>query len=141
METVNLIRTESGDEGTFGIILAKDKKFFTGEPPERDNLVNFSCIPTGEYLCKITQSPHFGAVYKVHDVEGRTDILIHWGNWCGDKKKGYITDTGGCIIVGKERKIIKGQKAVSSSSYALNKFMVLLDNKPFKLVVSGIDIW
>ena len=141
MDIVNLIRTESGNEGTFGKLIAANKVFSTVEPPWEDNEHDVSCIPYGEYKCEITHSHKYGRVYEVKDVEGRTHILMHWGNWGGDKELGFISDTDGCIIVGQERGVINGQKAVAKSRLALNKFMVLMDGKPFTLIISGFDIW
>ena len=62
----------------------------TMELPWRDNAVDVSCIPAGEYRIKMTNSPKYGACYKVFDVDGRTDILIHKGN--------TVDDTLGCIM-------------------------------------------
>ena len=62
----------------------------TMELPWRDNAVNVSCIPAGEYRIKMTNSPKYGVCYKVFNVDGRTDILIHKGN--------TVDDTLGCIM-------------------------------------------
>lgn len=62
----------------------------TFELPDRNNKVNISCIPAGEYPLKMIVSPKYGPCYKVHNVPGRTDILIHTGN--------TTYDTLGCIM-------------------------------------------
>ena len=86
---------------TFGTNLATMGKLYTEdgelicstfELPDRRNAVNVSCIPAGEYPLKMIVSPKYGPVYKVHDVPGRTDILIHTGN--------TVDDTLGCILPG-----------------------------------------
>jgi len=62
----------------------------TFELPWRKNSVNVSCVPAGEYVIKMTNSNKFGPCYKLQDVIGRTDILIHKGN--------TVDDTLGCIM-------------------------------------------
>ena len=46
------------------------------ELQDKNNQVNISCIPVGNYLCK---RDHTGKhqFYKVTEVDGRTDIEIH----------------------------------------------------------------
>jgi len=138
---VSLIRTEMGEEGTFGILLAKGKRFETVELPWHDNQKGISCIPYGEYECEIVNSPKFGRVYQVKDVDERTHILFHWGNWAGDMAEGFRSDSDGCILIGMKRSYIYGQKAVGDSRTAVKKFNELMNHEPFTLIVSGLDIW
>lgn len=63
------------------------------EPPWLDNKQNISCIPTGSYKLKKRYSKKYKHHLHVQDVENRTFILIHAGN--------YYTQTLGCILVGK----------------------------------------
>ena len=84
--------TFSTNLATMGKLYTEDGELIcsTFELPDRRNAVNVSCIPAGEYPLKMIVSPKYGAVYKVHDVPGRTDILIHTGN--------TVDDTLGCIM-------------------------------------------
>ncbi len=141
MRKVALIRTESGDQGTFGVILFGKYNFVTVELPWKDNNRGVSCIPFGKYNCEIVQSPHFGEVYQVKDVQGRSHILLHSGNWGGDKTKGLRTDTDGCIILGKRLGFIYKQKAVKQSRCAFDIFMEEMNKEPFELDISGLDLW
>lgn len=77
---------------TMGKIYTEDGELIcsTFELPDRKNQVNISCIPGGEYMLKMIVSPKYGICYKVHDVENRTNILIHTGN--------TVDDTLGCIM-------------------------------------------
>lgn len=72
----------------------------TLELPWKNNERNESCIPAGEYLVKKTRSITFGECFEVTNVENRSAILIHAGN--------YKRDTKGCILPGDEFKDIDG---------------------------------
>jgi hypothetical protein len=67
-------------------------KSVTIEPPDNGNQKYTSCIPEGKYEVVKYNSPKFGKCFHVLNVMGRTDILIHAGN--------YKRDTKGCIIPG-----------------------------------------
>jgi len=135
---VYLFRVLSSNEGTFGKLITSDLKFecFTGECPWRDNQPNISCIPTGHYHVEPYHSNHFGNVYQVMNVPGRTYILFHAGNWCGDITKGYISDSKGCILLGLHYGILRNQSAVLASRTALNSFLDYMNYKPFELIIA-----
>ena len=61
MRRVYIRRTETDDEGTFGV-LTTDSGFqvYTGELPWRWNIPGKSCIPPGEYECIWTEKPKHG---------------------------------------------------------------------------------
>lgn len=53
-------------------------------------------IPVGRYKLGIHDSPHFQRqMPELLDVPGRSDILIHWGN--------YPENSDGCILVGESQ--------------------------------------
>ena len=93
-----LERNKSTLHSTTGKLLLVDKKnnlilqLQTLERPWIFNERKVSCIPTGTYLVKRHVSPKFGQCFKVQDVKGRSDILVHSGN--------VVNDTLGCILVG-----------------------------------------
>jgi hypothetical protein len=102
MKNVYLFRTSTSDEGTEGM-LATDGFFCkTLELPWRENQRSISCIPSGIYTVKIRQSPKYGEIYWVTGVPNRSWILIHSGNWAGDRAKGFKTHVNGCILLGKQ---------------------------------------
>jgi len=68
-------------------------KCYTLELPYKGNKKQISCIPANEYQVVLHASPRFGVVYKIQNVDNRSEILIHKGN--------YINDTKGCILVGR----------------------------------------
>lgn len=141
MKTLLLHRMESGDQGTFGIIMDPESGFacYVAEPPWRENRPNDSCIPAGEYLVEPYESPHFGKVYHVKDVSGRSHILQHSGNVAGDRHKGLKTHTYGCQLFGRYlghlRIAGRRQRAVLASRPTLRKFQDHMGMKPYKLII------
>ena len=97
-EVINLVRFVKSSGFTISKLSYIGVKASTGfrcvvlELPYKGNLKRISCIPAGEYLCTIHESPRFGKVYKVHNVVNRSEILIHKGN--------TVNDTKGCLLVG-----------------------------------------
>lgn len=88
-----LQRRSTGDQGTFGDLWHGDALVCrTGELPDRDNQPFVSCIPPGEYELTRHQSPKFGDCCLIHPVPGRSSILIHRANFCGDTAEGYASD-------------------------------------------------
>lgn len=65
----------------------------TLELPWLNNQKNISCIPVGKYKVVKRYSKKYGNHLHVTDVENRTWILIHAGN--------YLDEILGCILVGK----------------------------------------
>ncbi len=68
----------------------------TLELPWLNNTRRISRIPNGTYRMIKHNSPKFGACFWVQDVPGRSEILVHYGN--------YHSDILGCILVGKAYK-------------------------------------
>lgn len=136
---VTITREASTDEGTFGRLRAEfiDGVFEcdTLELPWRNNERRFSCIPLGEYQVEWSHSGKFGEVYRLRDVSDRTGILIHAGNFAGDRRKGQRADVEGCILLGMQRGRFKGQKAVLQSRHALEAFHEFMGRQAFRLSI------
>ena len=132
---MKLIRTETGDEGTFGLMLYDRFPIYTGELPDRGNARGKSCIPAGVYTVQMRTSPRFGRCYEVEEVEGRSHILLHNGNWCGDEDLGYRTHVDGCVLLGLDRGTLDGQKAVFSSRRARHRLEAEMGGAPFTLEI------
>ena len=130
-----LIRDESTDHGTRGVLTAGALGLHVMEPPDRGNRPNRSSIPAGLYEVHPHRSPRFGRVLAVADVPGRSHILIHSGNVGGDVELGLHTHTLGCLLPGLKRGRIKVkgrmQRAVCASKPALRQLMTWADGKPF----------
>ncbi len=141
---VELHRIETSEQGTFGKLYVDDKFLcctgelprFAGDPSE-ENERGTDCIPAGTYRCEVRPSAKFGGLmYEVKNVPDRDAILIHKGNYCGDKSKGYKSDVLGCIILGESFSKDGGQKIVSASKVAYDKFRALMNDEPFELTIS-----
>lgn len=132
---VDLYRLMRSNQGTVGILCYNDFMCYTLELPWRYNRQNISCIPLGSYDVKIRLSPKYGQIYWVTNVSNRSFILIHSGNWAGDRKKGYKTHVNGCILLGKRRGLLQGQLAVLNSRITVKRFMVKLMLEPFTLKI------
>lgn len=132
-----LTRFRSSEQGTLGTLFIPEVNFscYTIELPWLDNKPRISCIPIGEYKVIPYSSAKFGQTYLLLGVPNRTGILIHTGNLAGDKSKGYITHSQGCILVGKKTGLISGQKAVLFSVSAMVELRLAVGKNQFSLVV------
>jgi hypothetical protein len=139
MRTIKLQRTETSDEGTFGVIKVGPLSLFTLELPWRDDNHNLSCIPAGKYRCEMTMSDRFKRrLYLVGPVPGRFGIRIHSANLAGDVTQGMISQLHGCIALGEKRGMIGDQKAVLLSKSAVRKFEKEMKNESFILEVLDV---
>lgn len=132
---VNLYRIWQGDQGTQGVLSTNNFSCYTMEPPWRDNQTSISCIPEGTYNVVVRYSQKYRNVYWVTNVDGRHYILIHSGNYGGDKSLGYKTHTEGCILLGKTRGVISEQQAILNSRITVRKFNNLMGFEPFTLSI------
>lgn len=138
MRTVTITRFDTGYDGTFGTLKTDcdfDFECVTIELPWRDNHADLSCIPLGSYLCEYAESPKFHQCYHLREVPGRTDILIHPGNWGGDVSKGFRASVKGCIALGEHFRRIRGQKGVDNSVETLERFEAAMSFQPFVLTI------
>ena len=120
--------------GIAGYVVAGMFYSYSLELDDHNNAPEKSCIPYGKYLCEVKDSPKFGRVYEVKNVPGRTDVLIHAGNFAADEGKGKA-DTNGCILLGNAIGEIAGQKALLSSKDALRRFMSEMNGEAFTLFI------
>jgi len=132
---IRLDRHTTSDQGTFGQITLPDRVLFTGELPWRDNASGKSCIPEGDYRCVWGLSKRFGHAFEVTGVPGRSRVLIHNGNYCGDVDKGFKSHVLGCVLLGQAEGKLDGQRAVLLSRYAISTFLAHVGNEPFTLEV------
>lgn len=94
------------DKVTFGKLSldwCKHPDIYTIELPWNDNKKSISCIPQGLYNLIPYNSKKYPNVFKLLNVPGRSDILIHVGNYACEVTVGngtFQTDTEGCILVG-----------------------------------------
>jgi hypothetical protein len=141
MKTVRIVRGESTDEGTFGVMTFGPNAVFTSELPWLDNLPHRSCIPTGSYPCHVVNSPHFGKAYGVFDTPDRSSVLIHPANFAGNVGRGWQTELEGCIAPSLKRGALRNkfghlQRAGLVSRPAVTKLMSWAAGEPFTLEIS-----
>lgn len=138
MRTINLKRSTSTEDGTFGVVTLDDNitTFNSLELPWKDNDSSISCIPTGTYLCNWINSPKHGPCYEVMDVPNRSMIEIHSANFAGDIAKGKLSQLLGCIALGNRVGELEGQEAVLDSRNAILHFHKIMNQESFKLVIS-----
>ncbi len=132
-----IVRNDHSDQGTFGALFVEVKGFqcYTAELPWRENKDDVSCIPAGEYKCVWAKSPHFGLCYHIQGVKDRDNVLIHGGNFAGDKAKGLRSDVKGCVLLGVSIGKLSGQQALLESRKALKAFNELMKCEPFMLTI------
>ena len=130
---VEIFGLKRSDQGTEGLLVSEDFNCRTLELPWRNNRRQISCIPPGIYDVEIRLSNKYGRIYWVRKVPDRTYILIHSGNYAGDKSKGLKSHVMGCILLGKKSGRLGGQVAVLNSRIAVRNFMEELEYQPFKL--------
>jgi len=118
-----LKRISQTAECTRGVLLAANEPIcLTLENPWLNNEPNVSCIPDGEYEIGPVNSPHFGHVYEIKNVPGRSHILLHKGN--------IERDTEGCVLLGSSFGTLAMQPAVLGSKAAFDKFMRFMASNP-----------
>lgn len=100
--------------------------------PLKPNTVRTNCIPEGVYKVTKIYSPTKGQCFMVHNVPGRTAILIHKGNYATGKK----VDTQGCILPGKDLIDMNkdGNLDVSNSTETMTELLRVLPDE-FKLII------
>lgn len=129
---VEIFRMEKSVDGTLGTVRIDNELFCTTlELPEKQNLPNISCIPSGKYTCKRVMSPKFGETFQVMDVPKRSHILFHAGN--------TVADTAGCILLGKYPAKLKGHRAVLNSGNTFKAFLAKFkDREEFSLIIREV---
>ena len=90
------------------------------ELPWKDNQRGISCIPTGIYQAIKHRSPKFSECFWLQDVPGRSEILIHAGN--------FYTQIRGCLLAGAEFSDLNhdGQRDVTQSRETLKRLYSIM---------------
>lgn len=149
MRDVLLLRYSTSPQGTQGLVWIRNQQ--TGlldyfccsiELPWYGNIPNYSCIPTGEYVCKWTYSPKYKRMMYIllEDFDHRSGIRIHSANWAGDIRKGYKRDLLGCIALGKGfigGTGINDQLMLHTSRAVMSEFEEEMGGEDFLLKIEG----
>ena len=136
MRKVIILRDLYDTQGTPGRFISKEFNCYTLELPWRNNRSGLSCIPGNrKYIAKVVNTPKHGFVYMLQDTEPRVAILEHSGNWAGDIEKGFKTHVLGCILLGKYRGLLQGQRAVLYSRPTVKDMMRAMSNEDMEITV------
>ena len=141
---LRLVRVSSSDQGTAGVLYGPDGEEICRmtELPWRDNARGRSRIPAGLYevaYMERSASGKYHDVYHVLGVPERAGILIHPGNWAGDRTLGYRSDSWGCLLPCSKHGVLLGQFAGLASRSALARIHAITDRKGFILQIQDED--
>lgn len=108
---INLYRKYSENQTDGVMVLPGGTYIRTLELPDKNNQVNISCIPEGQYVISRDHTGKY-QYFKVNDVEGRTDIEMHLAT-----KTSHLL---GCIGFYKKSDLEKLIELFGESDWALN---------------------
>ena len=111
------------------------------ELPWMNNAPKVSCIPPGEpgaeavYSMRFTMSKRFGKkLWEVMDVEGRSGIRIHTGNYSGPE----VSDSLGCILPVRQWTDLNKDGVIDGSGSKEAIAMLHEELRPYE--ATGIDL-
>lgn len=142
MENYTILREPDRSKQTLGTftITKNNAVAFTCktiELPWKNNERRVSCIPDGVYRTIRHRSPSYGECFWVQDVPGRSEILIHHGNYAASiNPRTGTPDTKGCILPGQAHADVNadGIPDVTSSVNTMKKLREILPDS-FELEV------
>lgn len=133
---VVLTRIHQEDTRTLGVAHVYDGtveigRFCILELPDRNNARNISRIPAGRYRMTPETSPKFRDYFRIHDVPGRSGILVHRGN--------LPSHTQGCLLIGLRFTDLDGDGLfdVSQSDAAMRLFSGMVTGEADLFVVDA----
>ena len=125
------------------LLTSNDTKFTckTLELKWLDNQSRISCIPEGKYKVVVRYSEKYDRHLHITGVDGRSYILIHWGNYAGSvNPRTGKPDILGCVLVGLSHTDIDGDgiRDITASKNTFNKIMKLIkDDDSIELEICG----
>jgi len=89
----------------------------------KNNQREISCIPPGKYKARVRITKKYGRHLHILNVDGRSLILVHPGN--------FQTQTKGCLLVGSGFKDINndGSVDVINSKDTMRRLMSFIDKE------------
>ena len=140
--TAVLTRGRSRADGTAGEMVLHNHKGQTLEQvilelPDLLNAASISRFNAGAYLCKLSYSNTFKReLYMVMDVEGRSGIRFHRGNWAGTAALGK-NNSKGCPLQGYSLTYDRTnfQQMITDSANAEKDMIRFFGGQDFVLIV------
>ena len=136
MKKLVLTRLSSDHTCTLGMLsvydgLQKQAELRTLEPPWYNNATGKSCIPEGKYQVRPRSTQGRGDHLILIDVQGRSFILIHSGN--------FPADSTGCVLVGMRFSDLDsdGKLDISASREALHILTSLVQEPAMLTIVDA----
>jgi hypothetical protein len=121
-----------------------EMEFACLERPDKDNTPFISCVPEGLYplgyreseVVERTSKGKYKKGFEIQDVENRSYIMFHVGN--------YVSDTEGCVLVGTSFDFIDDdQPVVWQSGVAfidfMEKMLELMENEETRIEYVSIE--
>jgi hypothetical protein len=138
-----IVRLGTGDSGTAGRLFVGELSLRTMELPWRGNLPLVSCIPCGTYTLRRWKSPvkwekTGGWCLRFDEVPGREDIEAHYGNLAGDVRKGFKSDSTGCVIPGTQVMTFGAQLGVGHSVDAMEMLLGAVGEDDLRLEIVSV---
>lgn len=142
-KVVTITRTDTGDEGTVGVLKTDDGRFqcYVLELPRRENQEKISCIPAGSYeviwgRCVVSGTP----AYEITGVPNRSKLYFVPGNFAGDESLGFESHTTGGPLLGRNVSAVynsrgNSQAAVLHSKQVVPGFVEHMGKRSFTLEV------
>ena len=123
MSDVLFIDTWTCADCTIGRLSYGTFRCLTLELPWLGNQRNVSCIPDGSYTAIKYDSPKHGPVLLIQDVDGRSMIEMHSGN--------FTYQIEGCILVGDSLKYLDNDSVldVTNSKVTLRRLLAYLPDE------------
>lgn len=132
-------QSDKGLLGTLSMAGAEwEFKCLTLELPWRDNRPNISCIPAGTYSAHRRHGSK-GHRWYLENIEDRSGVMFHVGNWAGDKSAGFKSDTRGCILLGLGHIMRDAQIMLTQSTAAIAAFEAICAQVDIELSVTIRD--
>jgi len=129
---LNLSRRFEANGATLGILGGLSRTLYTLEEAWRENKREISCVPTGAYHCVAhgwEEEMEFKKLqtWQLLAVPGRSDILIHTGN--------YTKNTEGCILAGMGLQVSQVLSMVTDTRMAMDLLRKEIGQNSFTLTI------
>ena len=138
---LKILRADTSDHGTVGVLAMPEFACYTIELPWRNNEPFFSCIKSGVYSAHVDKNTKIGGQYVIRFdsiVVGRSRILLHVANYAGDTRLGFKSDVEGCIGVGTVLGNNGTQTMLQNSRKAMDKLIDIIGDEYVMITIENM---